>query len=286
MFRLGEPVFRSIQGEGNRTGVLSIWVRMFGCNLTCAGFYQPDPTNQKTWSIPAVLDCGKAYKTLKDVPIITTGCDSGYSWSKNFKHLVTKRTTDEVLADVMGLTYDGTWTHPKTQNEIDICFTGGEPMMQQDKIVSLIEKMAFNHPKIIQIETNATKPLLDGFGSFFSYRDTQINWNISPKLHNVSGENDAVNYKVIHEYVAMSQLGCIKFVVNDRDATWAELDNHVAELKKLRIKLPIYVMPVGASYEQQTDTKTLSSIANRAIERGYHVSGRLQCTLFGNNIGT
>jgi hypothetical protein len=84
----------------------------------------------------------------------------------------------------------------------------------------------------------------------------------------------------------MSQHGCLKFVVNDRDETWLELDQYVQTLRKMRVNLPIYVMPVGATYEQQTDTETLSKIANKAIARGFHVSGRLQCSLFGNGIGT
>jgi hypothetical protein len=152
--------------------------------------------------------------------------------------------------------------------------------------MDLIDKMGFDAPHVLQIETNGTKPLLDGFDRFFSYRDTIINWNISPKLFNVSGEKDAVDYDNIARFQMTSPAGCLKFVVNDREETWRELDLHVKELRAMRVKFPIYVMPVGATYEQQTDTATLSKIANRAIDRGFHVSGRLQCVLFGNGIGT
>ena len=284
--RLGEPIFRSVQGEGNRTGVLSIWIRLFGCNLKCEGFFQNDPTKPETYSVPEVLNNGKIYKSAKDIPILQTGCDSGYSWHPNFKHLAIDLNTSEALTQVRSLLYDGNWQHPITKNDVDLCLTGGEPLMQQPKIMDLFEHMGHRAPKYLQIETNGTKPLIDGFFRFFTYRDTIINWNISPKLFNVSGEVDAVDYENIAKYQSVSRAGCLKFVVNDREETWAELDVHVKEIRKLGIMFPIYVMPVGATYEQQTDTATLSKIANRAIDRGFHVSGRLQCVLFGNGIGT
>lgn len=37
--------------------------------------------------------------------------------------------------------------------------------------------------------------------------------------------------------------------------------------------------------EQQEDTNHISAIANRAIQEGYHFSGRLHCTIWGNTVG-
>ena len=78
----------------------------------------------------------------------------------------------------------------------------------------------------------------------------------------------------------------MKFVVNNNDATWAELNEHVNVLRNgYGVEVPIYVMPVGATAEQQKDSKVLAAIANRAIDNGYHVSGRLHAILFGNTVG-
>ena len=43
-------------------------------------------------------------------------------------------------------------------------------------------------------------------------------------------------------------------------------------------------MPVGATLEEQE--LTAGDVAKMAFERGYNVSGRLHCYLFGNAIGT
>jgi len=297
--RLGEPIFRSVQGEGNRTGVLSIWVRFFGCNLKCEGFYQKDPTDQSTWTVPEVLNNGKIYKNLSDVPILTTGCDSGYSWHPNFKHLAidyAKSTT--LFNEISPLLYNNKWRHPITKNEIDLCFTGGEPLMQQKAIVSILKEAnvdcwrkdkgnlipGLDYPETVQIETNGTKPLVEEFKEFYLQNAFSLNWNVSPKLFNVSGEQDAVKYDIIREYFTLSNKGCLKFVVNSKDECWNELNQHVKELSDLDI--PIYIMPCGSTREQQEEPGYMAEIANRAIAEGYHFSGRLHSHIWGNGIGT
>ena len=43
-------------------------------------------------------------------------------------------------------------------------------------------------------------------------------------------------------------------------------------------------MPVGATVEEQEESA--GKVAELAFKRGYNVSGRLHCYLFGNAIGT
>ena len=40
---LYSEIFKSIQGEGTYTGVHTLWLRFFMCNLQCNGFGQQDP---------------------------------------------------------------------------------------------------------------------------------------------------------------------------------------------------------------------------------------------------
>ena len=49
---LYSEIFRSIQGEGVYTGVPTVWLRMFGCNLECNGFGQDDPTDPDSYLLP------------------------------------------------------------------------------------------------------------------------------------------------------------------------------------------------------------------------------------------
>jgi organic radical activating enzyme len=196
----------------------------------------------------------------------------------------------DVAKDITPLLYDRQWSHPVTKNEVDLCFTGGEPMMFQDDMVKIMDECDVsewrntkNYPRTIQIETNGTRKLEQNFIDFYAHTRFKLNWNVSPKMRSVSGEKDAVKYDTINSYFELSALGCLKFVVNETDECWKELNEHVTHLDPM---IPKYIMPVGSSYEQQTNTKVLEQIAKRAIDNGYHVSGRLQSILFSNVVGS
>ena len=78
--------FSSFQGEGSRTGNLAVWLRLYGCNLRCRGFSQPDPTNPLTYINPLTIE-PKDIKTLDEFPIVKYGCDTLYAIDPRFKHL-------------------------------------------------------------------------------------------------------------------------------------------------------------------------------------------------------
>jgi hypothetical protein len=103
----------------------------------------------------------------------------------------------------------------------------------------------------------------------------------------VSGEPDekAWHPDVIANLFNLSGYGCLKFVINDDDLAWFELDSKVRDLKKMNVDFPVYLMPVGSTYEQQTNTEVLSKIATRAVNNGYHLSSRLQSIFWGNCSG-
>lgn len=303
MVKLGEAPFKSIQGEGLRTGSLSVWVRFAGCNLRCQGFFQNEPTKPSTWIEPIshykLLD----YKSSMEMPVIEYGCDSLYSVDPKFKKFWFSYTEDELFNEIQRLAYDGSWTHPVTGNSVDLCFTGGEPLLQQKAIMNMLSRWSHlsvedavegGAPEIIQIETNGTKVLSSELvevvtrglhGGRSGKWEPEFCFNVSPKLFNVSGEEYVWEPEIIASYFELAG-GCLKFVVNNKDETWQELDQKVKELREMmQIMPPIYIMPVGATKEQQEDSKVIAAIANRAIENGYHISGRIHCNIWGNTIG-
>lgn len=290
-------VFRSFQGEGLRTGQLTIWARLMGCTLNCDGFGQKDPTDPTTYILPYKnFDVSKITK-MEDLPVFDHGCDSSYSWSAKYKHLAVDYTEDSLANKITSLLPDGRWEHKKTGNQVDLCFTGGEPMMQQRAIILTSKKLEFDSlyggPEVIQIETNATVPLTQEFIRFAedAYRsEKRICFNISPKLFTVSGEQPkkAMKPDIIASYFALTDhYGCLKFVVDGTQRCWDELDAIVFELKnKWCLNVPIYIMPVGATLEAQGNTDVVSSIVDAAIARGYHISARVHVYIFGNQLGT
>lgn len=292
-------VFRSFQGEGLRTGQLTIWVRLMGCTLNCDGFGQKDPTDPSTYILPYKEFDVKSVKRMEDLPVFEYGCDSSYSWSAKYKHLAIDYNEETLAQKIMSLLPDGRFEHLHTENEIDLCFTGGEPMMQQKAIVATATKLGcvpgyINAlaPANIQIETNATVALTNEFVDFASEyirNEGQICFNVSPKLFTVSGEQPkkAMKPDVIASYFALSNYGCLKFVVDGTQRCWDELDNIVYELRnKWDIRVPIYIMPVGATLEAQGDKDVIPKIVDEAIARGYHISSRVHVYIFGNQLGT
>jgi len=288
MIRLAQKPFLSVQGEGPRTGKLTIFVRFFGCNLRCPGFFQSDPTNPESYIIPIKAD-PKSFNTLNDFHTVEYGCDTLYAIDPNYKHLaITYETTRALVEEIESLLPKNssgypTWTHPVTYNEYDICFTGGEPLLHQQVIEDILsvlhEDTRFTYPDYVQFETNGTKELTAELAK--ELRSWFVLFNVSPKLFSVSGEpSDKAWFpdiiKRYHQYGKVS----LKFVVNNTDIAFIEL----YEKTKSMGGIPIYIMPVGSSFTQQTDYATISAIATKAIERGYHVSGRLHCILFGNDI--
>jgi 7-carboxy-7-deazaguanine synthase len=288
-------VFRSFQGEGIRTGQLTIWVRLMGCTLNCDGFGQKDPTDPSTYILPYKEFDVKSVKRMEDLPVFEYGCDSSYSWSAKYKHLAIDYTEETLAEKIMTFLPDGRWQHMVTKNEIDLCFTGGEPMMQQKAIIATARKLGCGvnrfSPRVIQIETNATVPLTPEFIQFAQDHYAQggsICFNVSPKLFTVSGEQPkkAMRLDIVSSYLALSP-GCLKFVVDGTQRCWDELESIVDELRyQWANRTPIYIMPVGATLEAQGDKDVIPRIVNEAIARGYHISSRVHVYIFGNQLGT
>lgn len=146
----------------------------------------------------------------------------------------------------------------------------------------------YNVPESVTFETNGTQELTPDFINFFTNRglfDQELFFSISPKLETVSGEKKAKAIKpdTLKAYRMLSPHGQIKFVLGAEERQWEEMEDVLSDLRSVGVDYPVWIMPVGALAEQQEETA--GEVAQKAFKRGYNVSARVHCYLWGNLIG-
>lgn len=290
-------IFNSVQGEGSRTGKLCTWVRFFLCNLNCNGFGQIEPTKPETHILPYQTISLDNIQKIEDLPLFTTGCDTSHSWSARYKHLAMSKPARDVADDVRALLVGGSFTHPVSKQKVEHVFTGGEPMMQQQAIIDIVNTWLEqeDYPEYITIETNGTRKMTVAFEEAVAYWkeqfDIKVVFSVSQKLFNVAGEPASRAFKpdVIADYFELNESignrdhGQLKYVLNNSEAAWDELQGNLAVLREKGVAWDVWIMPVGASYGDQVDSNVIGKIADKAIQNGFHVSGRMHVVLWGND---
>lgn len=143
-------IFYTIEGEGRYAGYPSVFLRLFGCNLTCSGFASP--------SSPY-------------------GCDSYLSWSK--KNKLTFDETFSILEDKGYINY--------LLKGAVLKITGGEPLLRQAPLLEFIKAFAlkFQFVPKIDFETNGTILPDREWTEIFD-----ASFTVSPKLSNNGDPED------------------------------------------------------------------------------------------------
>ena len=290
---LYSEIFRSIQGEGVYTGVPTTWLRLFGCNLECNGFGQKDPTDPSTYILPYKEIDLKHIAVPEQLPVFSYGCDSSYSWSKRFKKIQREGTSEEVALEMYQ------WLHDNTTH---VAFTGGEPLMKagQKNIIKVLDELNKlfiddrGNPKPltnVTFETNGTRPISEELSRAFNKLDTEYFFSVSPKIWNTSGEKDKIFPEIVKGYQDASYIntvsepqGQLKFVCNGSLASWSEIQRAVTQFRNAGVVYPIWIMPVGATEESQSE-EIVKIIAEETMNRGWNVSARVHCYIWGNEIG-
>jgi organic radical activating enzyme len=226
------------------------------------------------------------FLSYKELPLVSTGCDSYASWDPRFKHLSPVLDTDSVAEAVVdSLPY-------KEWKEEHLVITGGEPLLGwQRAYPDLLEHPKMRALKEITFETNGTQELSEAFKDYLDRWgwgvpgnfDRQITFSVSPKL-SVSGEkwDDAIKPEIVADYGNVGYV-YLKFVVaSQEDADEAE--KAVEMYRASGFMGPVYLMPVGGV--ESVYHMNNRAVAELAMKKGYRYSDRLQVPLFKNEWGT
>jgi len=272
-------LFYSIQGEGRYMGVPSVFLRVFGCNFKCAGFGMP--RGELSTEAEEISKRVEFFKDYKELPLVSTGCDSYASWHPSFKHLSPNIDTDSLADQICSILPKKTW-----QDE-HLVITGGEPLLGWQRSYPDL----LNHPKMealkeITFETNGTQKLTPEFKEYLSdWNDwnRELTFSVSAKLP-CSGEKweDAIKPEVVCEYEEVGT-AYLKFVIAT-EQDFADAECAVAAYRKAGFKGHVYLMPVGGV--ESVYALNNRAVADMAMKAGLRYSDRLQVPLFKNEWGT
>ena len=245
-------MFYSIQGEGLRQGVPSIFVRLWGCNLYC-GYTKNRLTRQG----------------------LTWACDSLSSWQYGKDNTMTYTDPDFLVKDITAL------KPPEVDSKlVDIVFTGGEPLLFiNDSFLEILDKLHLIYKyESIYFETNGTLDI-----NRFKHTLDYVKFNCSPKLENSGMELDDRYKPDVLRKIATIEGSCFKFVINA-----LFISSSVVEIQTLirQSNIPdhmIYLMPEGQTRGEIE--KNLLICAELSKKYGYRVSNRMQVQIWNKCMG-
>jgi 7-carboxy-7-deazaguanine synthase len=191
-------------------------------------------------------------------------CDTPYTWDKTRFDLEAEGhpvSGGDLLAWALG------------QDVELVVITGGEPLLQQRKLVPLVAGLAASGRRV-EIETNGTIAPLPGLVGGVDQ------FTVSPKLTRFGAGMAAsrrIKPDVLRTFVATGT-AVFKFVVTEP----AELDE-IAALAEAHELAPVWVMPEGT--HAAVVTARLQVLADPSVRRGYHLTTRLHVLLWGDQRG-
>jgi organic radical activating enzyme len=242
----GRPeIFHSIQGEGKSIGVPSVFVRTSLCNLHCIWCDTDYTWNWKGTRFEHVNDAKPGYRKFDKKDWIAT-CEI------------------EAVAEVIA-----------AFNCPNIILTGGEPMLQQPELTSLMATLRRMLPIFrFEVETNGTILPTSEFDAAIDQ------YNVSPKLENSNNPRKLREKPKPLRFFANSPKAHFKFVVAEKQdlVEVLELLNTYAISNE-----KVWLMPEG------TTATALAKRRKWLVEvcktHGFRYSDRLHVQIWGSKKG-
>jgi organic radical activating enzyme len=252
MYYLAEA-FYSVQGEGSRTGIPSVFVRSGLCNFTCTGF-----------------GCTLMAPDGEEI----VGCDSIRAVSPKFKKNWEPFTQYEDLVEKI----DNLIPEYSKHNIIkpDIVFTGGEPLLYwKDDVFQRTLSHYQSRGHQITIETNAALDI-----NFNRKYQEDVIFSMSVKLSN-SGEPEhkRINIENITNIIEHCPKSFLKFVVskNTWESDWIEIKEI---LNTLPVFATVYLMPMGGTQHELEQNSEF--VVNKCIQHGMLYSDRVHIRIWND----
>jgi 7-carboxy-7-deazaguanine synthase len=223
----------TFQGEGRSLGQRVGFVRLGTCNL----------------------DCGRGSGA-------TWACDTPYTWDWEHYSPATElvvRSVADIVAELTTMAVDR------------IVITGGEPLIQQRRLVALL-RTAASRGWAVEVETNGTIAPLPEVAELVTQ------FNVSPKVQG-SGVPAALALRprALAAFLATGK-AVFKFVASGP----AELDDIGAVAARYQLA-PVMIMPAGT--EPQQTVRVARELAGPVLARGWDLTIRLHVLLWGDERG-
>jgi organic radical activating enzyme len=191
-------------------------------------------------------------------------CDTPYTWdwTRFDPRAQTRRATVEDVAE---------WILSQSTDLVVI--TGGEPLLQQDRLIPLVARLA-TAGRRVEVETNGTVAPVAGLVKEVS------RFNVSPKLATFAAVADADRRidPLALEALLRTGKAVFKFVVTGA----ADLDE-VQEICADGGLSPVWVMPEGTTTERIL--AVMREVADPVLAPGWHLTPRLHVLLWGDTRG-
>lgn len=238
----------TFQGEGRSTGQQAVFLRLGGCNLHCSWCDTP-----YTWSFDKrhadMHQSGKQYDPRVEMRRMSFN---------DIRHRLIP-IAEEIYAGMIPL----------------LVISGGEPMLQQERVLQLLDELWGTVIYRTEIETAGTIKPYPGF----SRESARLRWNVSPKLEH-SGNSLEERYKPEALQWLAAHQASFKFVVQT-ESDFYEIERIIEDVKISPKN--VWIMPEGTDPETILDR--MRKLSQPVLDRGWNMTTRLHTLLWNDERG-
>ena len=191
-------------------------------------------------------------------------CDTKYTWdwdNYDYSKEVHELPIEKVIEKIKEF-------EPK-----HLVITGGEPLIQQNDIASLLSKLGDDY--FVEVETDCTIIPNSAMLEHVNH------WNVSPKTSNSGNSREAREIPQCYDFFVKLENSVFKFVI-ENETDLVEIDELITKYSMPKNK--ILLMPQASTKDELNLKK--EEIEKIAKAKGLLFSSRLQVERWGNQRGT